>query len=106
MRCQSRLIAALAFAAIALGSVCTSGGGASAGWFSIFDSSTRMALAPIVGAPPNIAEQLTQALVEAGKDRKLTPDSGHRPRPLHTAGLSRGLDREEGRENLLYLGHN
>ena len=86
MRCRSRLFAALAFAAIALGSVCASGGGASAGWFNIFDNSTRMALAPIVGAPPNITDQLTQALVAAGKDRKLTLTPGTASAPYTLRG--------------------
>ncbi len=56
-----------------------SGGGLFGGGGGIFGGgSTRMALAPIFGAPPNLAEQLSQALVEAGKDRKLTlvPGSG------------------------------
>jgi hypothetical protein len=34
--------------------------------------STSMALAPIVGAPANITQQLTDALVSAGQERKLT----------------------------------
>jgi hypothetical protein len=86
VRCRSRLFAALAIAAIALGTVCASGGGASAGWFNIFDNSTRMALAPIVGAPPNITDQLTQALVAAGKDRKLTLTPGTASAPYTLRG--------------------
>jgi hypothetical protein len=45
-----------------------------------------MALAPIVGAPPNIADQLTQALVEAGKDRKLTLTPGTASAPYTLRG--------------------
>lgn len=69
---------------MALASLCACGGGSggpSGGIFSgggIFSTSTRMALAPIVGAPPTIADQLTPALVEAGKERRLvlTPGTG------------------------------
>jgi hypothetical protein len=39
------------------------------GWFG---GSTKMAIAPIVGTPPEIAARMTDALVVAGKDRKLT----------------------------------
>ena len=45
-----------------------------------------MALAPIVGAPPNIADQLTQALVEAGKERKLTLTPGTASAPYTLRG--------------------
>jgi hypothetical protein len=53
------------------------GGGPSTSSFfssasSLFSSSTKIALAPIVGAPQPVAEQFTQALVVAGKDRHLT----------------------------------
>jgi hypothetical protein len=66
---------------------CNFAGSAKAGFFSDAGSrlfgrgSTRMAVGPIVGAPPNITEQLTQSLVDAGKDRKLTltPGSGGAP---------------------------
>ena len=44
-------------------------------------SSTRMDLAPIVGAPPNIAKQFAQELAAAGSDNKLTitPDGTGSP---------------------------
>jgi hypothetical protein len=47
-------------------------------------SSTRMDLAPIVGAPPNIAKQFTQELAGAGSDNKLTitPDGTGSPYTL------------------------
>jgi len=58
--------------------VCLSGcgGGPSTSSFfssatSLFSSSTKIALAPIVGAPQPVADQFTQALVVAGKDRRL-----------------------------------
>jgi hypothetical protein len=38
----------------------------------LFGGSTKIAVAPIIGTPPEIAEQMTQALVAAGKDRNLT----------------------------------
>ena len=47
-------------------------------------SSTRMDLAPIVGAPPNIAKQFAQELAGAGSDNKLTitPDGTRSPYTL------------------------
>jgi hypothetical protein len=39
---------------------------------SWFGGSTKIAIAPIIGAPPEIAAQMTDALVAAGKERKLT----------------------------------
>ncbi len=47
-------------------------------------SSTRMDLAPIVGAPPNIAKQFAQELAGAGSDNKLTitPDGTGSPYTL------------------------
>jgi hypothetical protein len=47
-------------------------------------SSTRMDLAPIVGAPPNIAKQFAQELAAAGSDNKLTitPDGTGSPYTL------------------------
>jgi hypothetical protein len=38
---------------------------------SWFGGSTKIAVAPIIGTPPEIAEQMTQALAAAGQDRKL-----------------------------------
>ena len=47
-------------------------------------SSTRMDLAPIVGAPPDVARVLAQWIVSAGKDNKLTitPDGTGSPYTL------------------------
>jgi hypothetical protein len=47
-------------------------------------SSSRMDLAPIVGAPPNIAKQFAQQLAAAGSDNKLTitPDGTGSPYTL------------------------
>lgn len=39
---------------------------------NLFGGSTKMAVAPIIGAPQNISSDLTDALVAAGKDRDLT----------------------------------
>jgi hypothetical protein len=65
-------------------------GSAKAGFFSDATSrlfrrgSTRMDLAPIVGAPPNVAKELAQDLVSAGKDNNLTltPDGTGSPYTL------------------------
>ena len=79
MHVRGRLgrFASIAFAALAL--VCLagcSGGPTTSSFFSsatnLFSGSTKISLAPIVGAPQPIAEQFTQALVVAGKDRHLT----------------------------------
>jgi hypothetical protein len=64
--------------------------GAKAGFFSdaasrLFGrSSSRLDLAPIVGAPPNIAKQFAQELAAAGADNKLTitPDGTGSPYTL------------------------
>ena len=50
---------------------------ANAGIFSdatsrLFGRSKSLDLAPIVGAPANVSQELAQALVAAGKDNKLT----------------------------------
>jgi hypothetical protein len=39
---------------------------------SLFNRSTKVAVAPIIGTPPQVATDLTDALVAAGKDRGLT----------------------------------
>jgi hypothetical protein len=39
---------------------------------SWFGGSTKIAVAPIIGTPPQVAEEMTNALVAAGKDRNLT----------------------------------
>jgi len=74
--------------------LCACGGGAisNAGFFSDAGSrlfgggSTRMALAPIVGAPPNVTQELTEALVSAGKGRKLTLMPGSTGAPYTLRG--------------------
>ena len=70
-------IASIVFAALAIVCLAGCGGGPSTSSFfssatSLFSSSTKIALAPIVGAPQPVADQFTQALVVAGKDRHLT----------------------------------
>jgi hypothetical protein len=78
--------ASLALAAFALASLSGCGGGpggpsgggllsGATGWFG---GSTKIAIAPIIGTTPEIARQMTDALVAAGKERKLTmlPDGG------------------------------
>jgi hypothetical protein len=71
-----RLIALRALALMAL--VCLAGcGGGSAGSFlssasNMFGGSGKVAVAPIIGAPPNVSEELMQALVSAGAERSLT----------------------------------
>jgi hypothetical protein len=70
-------IASVVFAGWVLLCLTGCGGGPSTSGFfssatSLFSSSTKIALAPIVGAPQPVAEQFTQALVVAGKDRHLT----------------------------------
>ena len=44
----------------------------------LFGGSTKIAVAPIIGATPEVSQELTTALVAAGKDRNLTllPDGG------------------------------
>jgi hypothetical protein len=49
-----------------------SGGGLLSGATSWFGGSTKIAIAPIIGTTPEIAAQMTDALVVAGKERKLT----------------------------------
>jgi hypothetical protein len=80
-RCASTAVAALALACL---SGCGGGpGGPSSGGFlsgatSWFGGSTKIAVAPIIGTTPQVAQEMTDALVAAGKDRKLTllPDGG------------------------------
>jgi hypothetical protein len=62
---------------MAAGCLCACGGGASISTSSflnssIFSSSTTMVIAPIVGPPPNVAAELSTALIAAGKERSLT----------------------------------
>jgi hypothetical protein len=77
-------IAATALALLALAGLGGCGGGAgnpsagsnSGGWLSgttkWFSGSKTIAVSPIVGAPLGVADDLTQALIVAGKDRNLT----------------------------------
>ena len=89
-----RRIAATVLTAAAVLSLCGFGGGASsnAGFFSDARSklfgggSTSMVLAPIVGAPPNVTQELTDALVSAGKERKLTLIPGSTGAPYTLRG--------------------
>lgn len=92
MRRRLRRIATTALtAAVVLGLYAGGFAGiAKAGFFSdatsrLFGrSSSRMDLAPIVGAPPNIAKQFAQELAAAGTDNKLTitPDGTGSPYTL------------------------
>jgi hypothetical protein len=47
-------------------------GGLLSGASSIFGSSPKVSIAPIIGAPEKVTTELTQALVTAGNDRNLT----------------------------------
>jgi hypothetical protein len=74
---------ALAAMAVACLSGCGAPGGSSSGGFfsgasSWFGGSKTIAVAPIIGATPEVSAELTQALAAAGKDRGLTivPDGG------------------------------
>ena len=92
VRRRLRRIATTALtAAVVLGLYASGFAGiAKAGFFSdatsrLFGrSSSRMDLAPIVGAPPNIAKQFAQELAAAGTDNKLTitPDGTGSPYTL------------------------
>jgi hypothetical protein len=70
----------IALAAFALASLTGCGGGPGApssggfwsGATSWFGGSTKIAVAPIVGTTPDISKQLTDALIVAGEERKLT----------------------------------
>ena len=69
--------AALAALALACLSGCGGGPGGPSGGFlsgatSLFGRSTKIAVAPIIGTTPQVAQELTDALVVAGKDRSLT----------------------------------
>ena len=94
-RCERRRHRRIATAALTAAVVCglfagEFAGSAKAGFFSdatsrLFGrSSSRMDLAPIVGAPPNIAKQFAQELAAAGNDNKLTitPDGTGSPYTL------------------------
>ena len=53
---------------------------------NLFGSSKRMSLAPVIGAPQNIAQDFSQALVDAGKDRNLTIVPGGAKEPYMLRG--------------------
>ena len=78
-------IASMAFAALAFACLagCGGGPGGPSGGFlsgatSWFGGSKTIAVAPIIGATPEVSQELSQALVAAGKDRGLTivPEGG------------------------------
>lgn len=81
-----RRIATAALAAFALaclsgcggGPAGPSGGGLFSGATSLFGGSKKIAVAPIIGTTPQVAQELSDALVVAGKERGLTllPDGG------------------------------
>src|SRR5262245_40841554 len=74
-RILSVTLAALALASLAAcggGPGGPSGGGLLSGATGWFGGSTKITIAPIIGTTPEIAAQMTDALVVAGKDRKLT----------------------------------
>ena len=64
----------------------------------------EIAVAPIIGTTPEVAQELTTALVAAGKDRNLTllPDGGKANYTLR--GYLIAIEREARLEGLLYLG--
>ncbi|HEV7463290.1 MAG TPA: hypothetical protein VGN85_05185 [Methyloceanibacter sp.] len=81
----------MALAALALASLtgCGGGSGGPGGGFlssatSLFSSSSKVGIAPIVGTPPQVGQDLTDALVTAGKDRNVTliPGTGKAPYTL------------------------
>jgi hypothetical protein len=62
---------------MAAGSLCACGGGTAALNTSLFSSSifggsTKMVLAPVIGPPAKLAQELTDDLIAAGKERSLT----------------------------------
>ena len=69
---------ALAVLVLTCLSACGGGPGSPSGssfWSSatsLLSRSTKVAVAPIIGTPPQVATDLTEALVTAGKDRSLT----------------------------------
>jgi hypothetical protein len=67
---------ALAAMTLACLTGCGGGGGTGGGFLSgatsLFSGSSKVAIAPIIGTPPQVAQDLTDALVAAGKDRNLT----------------------------------
>lgn len=76
-RLRRGAFAALALLTLACLGGCGGGGGLSS-YTSFLSGSPKIAVAPIVGAPPHVTKELTQALIEAGAARNLTliPGSG------------------------------
>jgi hypothetical protein len=77
MRRRLRRIATTALTAAVVLGPAAGAGIAKAGFFSdtasrLFGRSRSLDLAPIVGAPANVAQELAQELVTAGKNNKLT----------------------------------
>lgn len=74
-------VAAFAFACLSGcggGPAGPSSGGLFSGATSLFGGSKKIAVAPIIGTTPQVAQELSDALVAAGKERGLTllPDGG------------------------------
>lgn len=92
VRCRLGRIAATTLTVVAVLSLCGCGGGSgsSGGGFlsgsRIFGGSTRMTIAPIFGVPKNIEQELTQDLIAAGKDRRLTLSSESKGAPYTLRG--------------------
>ena len=61
-------------------------GGLLSGATSLFGGSKRMGLAPIIGAPANVSQDMSQALVDAGKDRNLVIVPGGTKEPYTLRG--------------------
>lgn len=61
-------------------------GGLLSGGTSLFNGSKRMGLAPIIGAPANVSQDMSQALVDAGKDRNLVIVPGGTKEPYTLRG--------------------
>ena len=84
------------------------GGPSSGGIFSsatsLFGGSKKIAVAPIIGTTPEVAQQLSDALVAAGKRSRADDRPRGRQGELHLARLSHRHQRGQGLEDLLYLG--
>ena len=71
-------------------------GGLLSGATNLFGGSKRMALAPIIGAPQNVSQDLSQALVDAGKDRNLTIVPGGAKEPYTLRGYLVASNERQG----------
>jgi len=78
------------------------GGGLLSGATSLFGSSKRMGLAPIIGAPANVSQDLSQALVDAGKDRNLVIVPGGTKEPYTLRGYLVATAERKG-SNISYI---